>query len=152
MEKTKVCELCGKSTQLIRAMVEGTELEVCRPCGSFGKMLVPGRSHSIPVKKPIPAPELEEPTEKIVPNFAELVQKARERLGLKQEDLAKAINEKESILHKIETSTFVPPPGLARKLEKALNIVLIVPAKEEAVAQEQRRDGQVTIGDMIKRK
>ena len=64
----------------------------------------------------------EEPEEEIirlvVGDFATRVRKAREKLGLKQEDFAKKIKEKESIVHKLETGEFKPNLDLAKKLEK----------------------------------
>ena len=52
------CELCGGDTQLMRAMVEGTELEVCKNCSSFGT-LVSQRSRPIvsAPKKPVVLPQ-----------------------------------------------------------------------------------------------
>lgn len=149
------CELCGKETVLFRTDVEGTELEVCRDCSGFGKTLARSRNPvgALKVRGPAPLPpELEEPKEVIVPNFAQLVKHERERRGLKQEECAKMINEKESVLQKIETGALEPPIALAKKFESILGIKLITPAKEELQQQTKGKTDQVTIGDIIKLK
>ena len=34
-----ICEMCGKESPLFKALVEGTELNVCKDCASHGKIL-----------------------------------------------------------------------------------------------------------------
>ncbi|MCP3931924.1 MAG: helix-turn-helix domain-containing protein, partial [Bacteroidetes bacterium] len=41
-------------------------------------------------------------------------------MGLKQEQLAKMLSEKESLIQKMETGNFSPPIGMARKIGKIL--------------------------------
>ncbi len=142
------CELCGKQAVLVRADIEGIELEVCQQCGSFGK--VTELKHA-PIKKSTPLQELE-PTEVIVSDFSLIIRNAREKLKLTQEEFAKKVNEKESIIHKIETGAFKPSIPLARRLEKILWIKLIEVGEEEILPQAKKTTGTVTIGDVIKRK
>jgi putative transcription factor len=66
--------------------------------------------------------------------------------------LGKRINEKVSLLRKIETGKMTPDNRLATMLEHALKIKLIVPAKEEKVPQAKlaRASGrELTLGDLI---
>jgi putative transcription factor len=79
-----------------------------------------------------------------------MIKEAREKLNLKQEDLAKHINEKVSILHKVETGSIKPPIALARKLEYALKISIVKKAEEVLIKKEKHSSDQVTIGDLIK--
>ncbi len=147
------CELCGKDTELFRSDIEGTILNVCKDCSSFGKILSPIKKAELrTIKKEISLPAELEMTEAIVPNFSELVKQAREKRNLKQEDFAKMLNEKASIIHKIETGTLEPPIPLAKKLEKMLGIKLITQVKEELLQQSKAKTDQVTIGDLIKLK
>ena len=140
------CELCGKEGQLFRAVIEGTELEVCESCGSFGRVerkhVRVGTTHHH-VALP---PELEQ-NEIIVENFALLVKQAREKMGLKQQELAQKINEKVSVIHHLETG-HEPPMMLARKLEKMLHIKLVSMAQEATPTHSTKSEG-MTIGDIV---
>jgi len=33
------CDICGSEERLFRALIEGTELSVCKKCGRFGKII-----------------------------------------------------------------------------------------------------------------
>ena len=75
---------------------------------------------------------------------------ARERSGLKQEELAKKLNEKESIISSIESGKFKPSINLAHKLEKFFNINLIEELGGEEFELSSSEGSGMTIGDMIK--
>ncbi len=140
-----VCELCGKGTELFRAMVEGSELNVCAPCGKFGKML----------KKPVmqvrhsPVQKAPEPSEVVVSDYALRIRSAREQSGMTQKEFALKLNEKESIIHKLENGLFVPPIDLAKKLERLLRIKLVEIEEEEKPEAAKKSSGPLTIGDII---
>ena len=150
------CELCGKDAELYLAEVEGTMLSVCNNCKKFGKVI-----KKIAVETPrqekdkargakiVKVPE-KELIEVIVPNYAELIKKKREKLGLKQKDFAKLISEKESLLSKIETREMEPSVALARKLERILKIKLVEVLEEAAVEKKEAKGEELTIGDLVK--
>ena len=69
---------------------------------------------------------------------------------MKQEELAKKINEKESRLHKIESGHFTPSLRLARKLEKFLKITLVEQVAEDTSPLEKSKSESLTLGDFIK--
>ena len=69
----------------------------------------------------------------LVEDFGELVKRARIKLGLTQQDLAAQLNEKITVIKKIEAGQFRPSIQLARKLEKFLKIRLLVPVEEESI-------------------
>lgn len=147
------CDMCGSEERLFKTNIEGTILNVCRECSKFGKII----SEIKPVEKvkPKKVEKIEiEPEKEIIPmvvsDFAEKIRTKREKLGLKQEDFAKKIAEKESIVHKLETGEFKPSLELAEKLEKILNIKLIEEYEEEHKAQTKTDIGITTIGDLIK--
>ena len=148
------CDLCGKEGNIVRTNIEGVEMSVCPDCAKFGRVLEPlKKPTSIARHRPVrKIPELEV-TETVVSDFAQKIKSARERKGLKQEDFAKLLNEKASIIHKLETGSFIPPISLAKKLEKALGIKLVEQTTEEAPQKPNRSvSGSMTIGDLIKRK
>jgi len=121
------CEVCGRETpKLIRAEIEGAELMVCGECAKLGKVLrtQEGTPKAVYMPRRETAP-LIEPFE-LIDDFGTEIKKARERLGLTREQLAKKIFEKESVLQRIEANELEPSDELVLKLEKALNIRLRV--------------------------
>ncbi len=149
------CEICGQETELVQAGIEGMDMSVCSNCAKFGKIKERPKVKPETVQKVSRRPVSREPhleeTETIVSDYAQKIRKARERLGLKQEEFAKKINEKESLLHKMETGSFEPSLPLARKLERLLNIKLVEKIEEKRVITPKTPAEGLTIGDMIKR-
>ena len=101
------CEICGKNLEnLEKAIVEGVMMNVCSGCAKFGKV-IPVRKPLIEPRRVIPV-QTKEVMEEIVTDYAELIKKGRERKGLKQEELAKDIAEKESVISKVESGSLKP--------------------------------------------
>ncbi len=143
------CEICGKETDLFNAIIEGTTLSVCANCAKFGNVLQPVKSYAKP--KGFGGKFTEQETEAIVEDYGSRIKSAREKRDMKQEDLAKAISEKESVIHKIESGHMEPSFTIAKKLEHFLGIKLITRVKLSADALEtEKTSGGMTIGDMIK--
>ncbi len=140
------CDLCGKEGELVRAAIEGTELNVCQRCGRFGKVL--GKQPSVKAPK-VEKPKKSEPLLVINPKFPAMIKQKREELGMKQGELAKAISEKESVIHKLETGT-VPGIELAKKLEGFLRIKLIEEYREDSESVQRGKGAGLTLGDFIK--
>lgn len=151
------CEMCGKESKtepLLKTLIEGTTLVVCKLCSKFGKVIhVLNPAMKSPEKNKLAkqvAPKHEE-IETLVEDAGDRVRKAREKKDLKQVDLARMIAEKESIIQKIENGSFTPNIFLARRLEKALHIVLVELVKEDVVDNASTKSaGVLTLGDMIK--
>jgi putative transcription factor len=160
------CEVCGRGIRgkPFNVMIEGARLMVCSECSKLGKACreEPGQKPAnlgarltpkpvaVLTRKP-QAPKIDTTLE-LVENFDLKIRQARERLGLSHEDLGKRINEKVSLLRKIETGKMTPDNRLATILEHALKIKLIDVAKEEKVpqaglAKSSGRD--VTLGDLV---
>ena len=70
-------------------------------------------------------PKRRELIQMVVSDYAQKIRKAREKMGLTQEEFAKKLAEKWSIMQKIESGQFKPSIEMARKLERILNIELI---------------------------
>ena len=94
--------------------------------------------------------ESEKKIELLAENYPELIKKKRESLNLSQKDFAIKINEKESIIHKIETGAFEPSLALAKKLEKMLNIKLIEEHEEKHEKFKRNKIEGFNLGDFIK--
>lgn len=140
-----VCELCGKEAPLITAIVEGTQMTVCQNCGKFGKVIQKPVGHLFQ-KVVVSTPET---AEVVVSNYAQLIRQAREKSGMTMKEFAMTLNEKESIIHKLENSQFVPPINMAKKLEKLLHIKLVEIEEEEETESSGKSSGSFTIGDII---
>jgi len=145
--------MCGKETRLFKAEIEGSMLNVCEACSRHGKVIstikepVKGKKEE---KSKAEAPTGPELILSVVPDYNEIIKSKREQLGLNQEDFAKKLNEKVSIIHKIETGHFKPGLESARKLEKILRIKLIEQIELKEEKKEKIKSDSFTIGDFIK--
>ncbi|MFH1053391.1 MAG: multiprotein bridging factor aMBF1 [Candidatus Woesearchaeota archaeon] len=152
------CNLCGKQAELFLVDIEGSELEVCKSCSSHGKIIKrvktveqvkkEEKSEKEFIKKIIRGPE-KEIIQMIAEGYSQRIKNAREKLNLKQEDFALKINEKQNLIHNIETGRMEPSIPLARKLEKFLNIILV---EQEEVRREYTKPSKsdsLTVGDLI---
>jgi putative transcription factor len=167
------CEMCGADSPLAkRVFLEGSLLMLCPKCSKFGKSTdgpaKEGEDGEIPLDKANVGPKsisapytgrgksglgpgdyLDEGQMVLVEDFHKRIFDARNKLGWTQEELARKINERKSIIAKLETKDIKPNDELRKKLEKALNIVL----KEKLgppglnIKEEKRA---MTLGDMVK--
>jgi putative transcription factor len=137
------CEICG-ATIVGKAQyitIGSSKLRVCRACARYGT----STSESQPAKARTLLGsftseqeqlarakqrlyeqmdhELEEELE-IPEDFGRRIKEARERVGLKQAELAQRINEKQSLLRKIEHEEIMPTDEVRAKLERVLKISL----------------------------
>ncbi len=146
------CDMCGKQELLLKALIEGVEMNVCRGCASFGKVLFApssfGRTRG-PMN--ISKPRVPEIVESIVEEYALKIKETREKRKLTQEEFAKMLNIHESLLRNIEAGKQKPGLDLARKLEKQLGIILVEKVTEEENNEKQTKSskGPMTIGDLL---
>lgn len=148
--------MCGRSGNLLTAIIEEVELKVCPNCTKFGKVKHPNSRTSVPsgFKRQALAPR-EMIEDKVVDNFAQLLRESREKRGLTQDEFGQVLREKESLIPKWEAGSQKPSLDTAKKLQKILGITLVV--KDEIAAEEKlemtegKRVGDVlTLGDFIK--
>ncbi len=139
------CEICGKDTNLVKAIIEGIELNVCSNCAKFGSVIKIAPKFVPKPKKVV----VEQPEEGIVEDYGKLIKNAREKLGLKQEELALKLNEKHTLVHKWECNELKPTIESAKKLEKFLGIKLMQVYKKIDFEKPKTSEG-LTIGDIIK--
>ena len=138
----RVCALCAKF---------GKVVEEARPKGAAPPLAGPPPGPSARVRNRAEKPVPLESEEELVADFGERVRKAREARRVTVEDLARAINERQSIVQKVEAGTYFPDPELTRKIEASLQIRLR--EKVEQVHPEKAAPrGGVTIGDLIRMK
>ncbi|MEA2089949.1 MAG: multiprotein bridging factor aMBF1 [Thermoproteota archaeon] len=158
------CEVCGREingTPYV-AIIEGAKMTVCHECAKLGstswkikpqikKTVKPSRTFlPLKVSKEKRSSSSVELTYEFVDNLGVKVRKAREKLGLSQEDLGRKIREKVSLLKKIETGKVLPNYELATKLEHTLKIKLVAPASEpETPLTPLFPSRGITLGDIV---
>jgi putative transcription factor len=86
-------------------------------------------------------------------DYDDRIRQAREAAGLSQEDLASKLNEKASLIGKLERGDTLPSDDVQRELERELDISLSGEAGEETDEWEaDSSTGEYTLGDMVERK
>jgi len=137
--------MCGKEGPLTASLVEGTEMNLCQGCGKYGKRLnKPVTRQHKPVRAPKP-----EISEIVTNGYAQKIRTARENKGMTQKDFAQMLNERESVVQKLETGNLKPSINLARKLERVLKITLVEVEEITKVESSKKPSGPLTIGDIL---
>lgn len=83
-----------------------------------------------------------------VEDFAQLIRTARERSGMSQLEVARRINERASVIAKLETGKMMPTIELARKLERLFKLTLLEEAEIPDVPLKSS-DQATTLGDVV---
>ena len=157
------CDICGREIKgpAFRVRVEGAKMLVCSTCQHLGKPYhdetPPPMRQRMPGTLRMPktthqrAPELPRGMEEteVADDYATIVRRQRMKMDLSQEELAKRVKEKLSVIQKIETGRMAPDTRLCRGLEHELRIKLLVPRKEAAVPK-MTAPADVTLGDIIR--
>lgn len=162
------CEVCGRKIigKQYKAIIEGAIMLVCNECAHYGSRS--WEAETAPKPKPMPAPKprlvsppvpsvqktVQEAALELVEDYPKRIRQAREKLGLTHEDLGRKINERVSLLKKIETGKMTPTQSLAEKLQHVLRIKLLAPAADVKVPQKAlaaaKTRQEITLGDLIK--
>jgi uncharacterized protein (TIGR00270 family) len=87
-------------------------------------------------------------TNELVSDYDYKIRQGRQKMGLNQKKLARLIQEKQSIIAKLETKSMRPDDRLVKKLESTLGIKL---TENVEISTEKRRTASagLTIADMI---
>jgi len=132
------CEICGVEikgkAQYIA--IGSSRLQVCQKCAPYGTVvMLDKKAKTTPAGEPPPLVkakrrlyeqmdlELEAELE-IGEDYGRRVKEAREKAGLKQAELAKRINEKQSLVRKIENEEIIPSKAVWGKIERVLKAFL----------------------------
>lgn len=144
-----------------KVVIEGAIVVACPRCARLGKPYVEPPSqrvrprtrpaqYSVRPTRSVPRGTLEEL--EVVEDFSAKIRKAREKTGLTQEDLARRVKEKLSIIQKIESRKITPDMKLCRELEHSLRISLLVPRVEAPISTTLGPSPGLTLGDIVKMK
>ena len=176
------CEMCGADeASLTTTKVEGAELELCSSCTDFGTEVRDestgsggskystssstgkssgsssgssgGSSGSSGSSGGSTRPrDMFDDMDEIATDYDELIRDARESRGLSQEELADQLNEKASLIRKLERGDTLPTDDIQRKLESALDISLVEGESVDDADWDSGDAGTMTLGDVVKRK
>ena len=150
-----ICEICGRSFNVgVRLELEGSVVNACDNCSGYGEVLskietVKEKPKTLEVKKPVYNMQEFESEETLADDYGEKVRKAREKRRMKQIDLAKLINEPESIVHRIESGKFEPDENLIKKLERKLDVKLMLKVENAPRLVGKTEDKEKTLGDVV---
>jgi putative transcription factor len=165
------CDICGRSisAQAYKVEVEGAKMLVCGHCQNLGK---PYKEEPKTVCMPPQIPLIQDPIKRgisfiptrkrtaelpkemdqldVADDFAERVRRYRSKLGLSQEELAKRVKEKLSVIQKVETGKISPNSRLCRALEHELKVKLLIPHAEIEDVPKGIAPTEVTLGDIVR--
>lgn len=173
------CEMCGTETASPnRVRIEGAELDVCDECTDFGTEVTQEETTSSTSTKYSTGSDPSSGTagasdsssgstssgggrrrdmfddmEELAQDYDGRIRDARESAGLSQSELADQLNEKASLIRKLEHGDTLPSDGVQRKLERALDIDLTAGGSgDETEWESDSATGEYTLGDMVERK
>lgn len=151
------CEICGKpiSDHPKRVKIDGSIMAVCDECSRFGRIQKeppkPKFRKQNNKNQKRQQPRREEPQEELMEDYNEIIRKKREAKNWSREQLGQKINEKVSVIHRIESKKMVPDTKLIQKLEKALNIELLEKYNTDDLSQYIGSSGSgVKLGSIVK--
>lgn len=146
-----LCEICGtEESSLATVNIDGAELESCSNCSTMGVVIEEAETEdeddedsldSEPQvaqtqsyqnqyqmnSEPEPAnnhKSFEDDVEELVFDYDERIRKSREQMGKSRKEVASNINEKTSLLERLERGKALPSEKVRRKLENELDIEL----------------------------
>jgi putative transcription factor len=90
--------------------------------------------------------------DEIAGDYDERIREAREAEGVSQEDLAKSLNEKVSLIRKLERGEMLPSDDVREKLERRLEISLVEGGDGGDDDWSADSSTTTTLGDVVKRR
>jgi putative transcription factor len=175
------CEMCGAETASPNTVkIEGAELDVCDECTDFGTEVRDESSSSTSTKYSTSSSgssssssssrsstsssggrsggggggsDMFDDVDELAQDYDEILRAAREDASLSQEDLAKQLNEKASLIRKIEHGDTLPSDDVQQKLERALDVDLSAAGgAADGEWDGGSSSGEYTLGDVVERK
>ncbi|MDZ7850771.1 MAG: multiprotein bridging factor aMBF1 [Halodesulfurarchaeum sp.] len=170
------CEMCGAETPAPNTVkIEGAELQVCDDCAEFGTEVKTQKTTSTSSKYSTKSSgsssstgsattggsggssgrrrDLYDEMEELAEDYDDRIRNARESRDLTQEELANQINEKVSLIRKLEHGDMLPSDEVQSKLEGHFGISLTAAAEtSEEEWDSGGSDSGLTLGDMVERK
>jgi putative transcription factor len=152
------CELCGRECRggCKEATIDGVNMMLCTDCIRHGENVTPISKTPAKIKKFVsqnirksePKDIYKKMEKELIPNWSEVIKKARKEKGLSRENLGFKIGERTVTISKIENGDLRPPDKMIAKLEKELGISLLEEVKK--VSTNRHVSSGMTLGDFIK--
>jgi len=172
----------AEQTSLTTTKVEGAELELCSSCTDFGTEVRDESTGSGGSKYSTSSStgkssgsasgsssgssggstgssggstrprDMFDDMDEIATDYDEQIRNARESRDLSQEELADQLNEKASLIRKLERGDTLPTDEVQQKLERALDISLVEGESVDDADWDSGDAGTMTLGDVVKRK
>ena len=176
------CEMCGaEQSSLTTTKVEGAKLELCDECTEFGTEVKTQSTSSGSSKYSTSSSssgasggnssstatgttgntggsttqrrtDMFDDMDEIATDYDDRIRQAREGESLTQEELANNLNEKASLIRKLERGDVLPSDDVREKLESTFDIVLTEGADVEDTEWSGESTGSMTLGDVVERK
>jgi putative transcription factor len=116
------CELCGREVDSLKKVkIEGATLKACDSCAEMGEEV---KTKSKSKKKKKKTRKKRSSEDVLVNDYGERIKSARESEQLSIAEVADDLNEKESLISKIEKQDLKPDKPLADKLSKKFGVTL----------------------------
>src|SRR5699024_3938063 len=90
--------------------------------------------------------------EEVVQDYDDRIRNAREAAGLSQEELAEGLNEKASLIKKLERGARLPSGFIQTNLARRLDITLTEGGVADTEWEGGASTGEYTLGDVVQRK
>lgn len=167
--------MCGSDQASLKTVkVEGAELQLCDDCAEFGTEVRTESTSSASTKYSTTSSsgsnssrssgsssssssktrrrDMFDDMDEIATDYDDRIRQARESRGLSQEELAQSLNEKASLIRKIERGDIMPPDSVRKKIERKLDISLVEGESDDDSEWSGGGSTTTTLGDVIKRK
>ncbi|MFX0000485.1 MAG: multiprotein bridging factor aMBF1 [Candidatus Hodarchaeota archaeon] len=136
-EIDKECPICGSIIwgKGQKILLEGAKITVCHNCAQYGIKI--RKSPTITQNKQLTSNDKSKPLKRqvlkkdgiddfeIIPEFAEKIKNIRSSLELNQDQFAQKLNEKPSLIKRIEAGRVEPTIKLAKKIEDVYKIKIL---------------------------
>ncbi|CQH55399.1 cro/C1 family transcription regulator [Halobacterium hubeiense] len=171
------CEMCGKEVSSPKTVkIEGAEIDVCDDCADFGTEVQTESSSTTSTKYSTSSSssssggsssssssggssggrrrrDMFDEMEELAGDYDDRIRTARESEGLSQEELADDLNEKASVIRKLERGDSLPSDDVREKLETKLGISLTESGGDTDEDWSSSSDSAgLTLGDKVRRK
>ena len=144
------CDLCGAEVEEgYLVIIEGSKVIVCEECKEYADKIIEKVKENIHKKRKESQTFIEEELE-IREDYGKIIKQKRLEMGLSVKEFSKMLNEKESVVRRIEEEKLIPDEKLAKKIEKLLNISLF--RKIEKVNSIVPKKTKLTLGDVAELK
>ena len=166
--------MCGAETASPTTVkIEGAELDVCDDCTDFGTEVEQQSTGSASTKYSTGSSDgtnesssagdsgsaggsrrrdMFDDMDEVVQDYDERIRTAREAAGLSQKELAQELNEKASLIRKLERGASLPSDSVQSKLERKLDITLTEGGVSDTEWEGGASTGEYTLGDVVQRK